>query len=49
MKHLIEDATDLYMTNGVFIAAALIVGYPFRYAKPNVLFGMSRRDLNKLR
>ncbi|MEU3633030.1 hypothetical protein [Streptomyces fradiae] len=49
VKHLIEDATDVYMTNGVFIAAALIVGYPFRYAEPNVLFGMSRRDLNKLR
>ncbi|MFI6415291.1 hypothetical protein [Streptomyces sp. NPDC050585] len=49
VKHLIEDATGIYMTNGVFIAAALIVGYPFRYDEPNVLFGMSRRDLSRLR
>ncbi|MBQ0967462.1 hypothetical protein KBY91_31845 [Streptomyces sp. RK23] len=49
VKHLIEDATGVYMPNGVFIAAALIVGYPFRYDEPNVRFGMSQRDLNKLR
>ncbi|MGC0372529.1 hypothetical protein [Streptomyces sp. SAI-229] len=49
VKHLIERATGVYMPNGVFIASAFIVGYPFRYDEPNVLFGMSRRDLNKLR
>ncbi|MEU5756843.1 hypothetical protein [Streptomyces sp. NPDC047829] len=49
VKHLIHNATGVYMHNGVFIASALIVGYPFRYDEPNVLFGMSQRDLNKLR
>ncbi|MGW2712245.1 hypothetical protein ACWC4J_25175 [Streptomyces sp. NPDC001356] len=49
VKHLIEQATCVYMPNGVFIASAFIVGYPFRYDQPNVRFGMSRRDLNKLR
>lgn len=49
VKHLIEQATDVYMLNGVFIASAFIVGYPFRYDQPNVKFGMSQRDLNKLR
>ncbi|MGC4917172.1 hypothetical protein [Streptomyces albogriseolus] len=49
LKHLIERATDVYLPNGVLIASAFIVGYPFRYDQPNVRFGMSRRDLNKLR
>ncbi|WP_327686452.1 hypothetical protein [Streptomyces sp. NBC_00467] len=46
---MIERATGTYLPNGVFIASALIVGYPFRYDQPNVRFGMSQRDLNKLR
>ncbi|MEU6397176.1 hypothetical protein ABZ867_09320 [Streptomyces cinnamoneus] len=49
VKHLIEQATGTYVTNGVLIAAALVVGYPYRYDQPNVRFGMSRRDLNRLR
>jgi hypothetical protein len=50
VKHLIERATDLaYLPNGVLIASAFIVGYPFRYDQPNVRFGLSQRDLNKLR
>ncbi|WP_418960190.1 hypothetical protein [Streptomyces tritici] len=49
VKHTIERATGVYLPNGVLIAAAFIVGYPFRYDQPNVLFGMSRRDLNLLR
>jgi hypothetical protein len=49
VKHLIEQATDAYLPNGVFIASAFIVGYPFRCDHPNVWFGMSQRDLNKLR
>ncbi|MFI8952638.1 hypothetical protein ACIGO6_39990 [Streptomyces sp. NPDC053750] len=49
VKHLIERATGTYLPNGVLIASAFIVGYPFRYDQPNVRFGMSRRDLNKLR
>ncbi|MEU3418624.1 hypothetical protein [Streptomyces murinus] len=49
VKHLIEQATGAYLPNGVLIASAFIVGYPFRYDQPNVRFGMSQRDLNKLR
>ncbi|MGW4623457.1 hypothetical protein [Streptomyces sp. NPDC004592] len=49
VKHLIERATGTYLPNGVLIASAFIVGYPFRYDQPNVRFGMSQRDLNKLR
>jgi hypothetical protein len=49
VKHLIEQATGVYLPNGVLIASAFIVGYPFRYDQPNVRFGMSQRDLNKLR
>lgn len=49
VKHLIEQATRAYLPNGVLIASAFIVGYPFRYDQPNVRFGMSQRDLNKLR
>jgi hypothetical protein len=49
VKHLIERATGDYLPNGVLIASAFIVGYPFRYDQPNVQFGMSRRDLKKLR
>ncbi|GAB2912270.1 hypothetical protein [Streptomyces mayteni] len=49
VKHLIEQATGAYLPNGVLIASAFMVGYPFRYGQPNVRFGMSQRDLNKLR
>ncbi|WP_059007867.1 hypothetical protein [Streptomyces specialis] len=49
VKHLIERETGAYLPNGVLIASAFIVGYPFRYDQPNVRFGMSQRDLNKLR
>ncbi|MGW2395815.1 hypothetical protein ACWCYY_04615 [Kitasatospora sp. NPDC001664] len=49
VKHVMERAGGAYVTNGVFIAAALIAGYPFKYDQPNVLFGMSARDLNRLR
>ncbi|MGW4951554.1 hypothetical protein [Streptomyces parvulus] len=49
VKHLIERATGVYLPNGVLIASAFIVGYPFKYEQPNVQFGMSRRDLKRLR
>lgn len=48
VKHAMEQATGRYVTNGVFIAAALIGGYTFRYDQPNVMFGMSARDLNRI-
>lgn len=49
VKHVMERATGRYVTNGVFIAAALIAGYTFKYDQPNVMFGMSARDLNRIR
>ncbi|MGW3933608.1 hypothetical protein ACWECC_36860 [Streptomyces microflavus] len=45
VKHVMERATGRYVTNGELIAAALIVGYTFKYEQPNVLFGMSAWDL----
>uniref|UniRef100_UPI003F4998ED hypothetical protein n=1 Tax=Sphaerisporangium sp. CA-236357 TaxID=3240030 RepID=UPI003F4998ED len=51
MKHVMERATPTrrYVTNGTFIAAALIAGYTFKYTEgPNVLFGMSARDVKRL-
>jgi hypothetical protein len=36
--------------NGEFIAAALMAGYPMRYESgPNATFGMSRRDVERVR
>lgn len=49
VKHWIERAHGIYLPNGVLIASAFIVGYTFRYDQPNVQFGMSQRDLNRLR
>ncbi|ACZ83786.1 hypothetical protein [Streptosporangium roseum] len=48
MKHVMEHATGKYVANGEFIAAALIAGYTFKYVQPNVLFGMSARDVQRL-
>lgn len=47
VKGLIERSRGEYITNGDLIAAALIVGYPYEYDAPNVLFGMSQRDLDR--
>ncbi|MER7512150.1 hypothetical protein ABTX82_27900 [Streptomyces lavendulae] len=47
VKHVMERVTGRYASNGEFIAAALIAGYTFRYDQPNVLFGMSARDLKQ--
>lgn len=49
MKHVVERAIGKYVTNGEFIAAALIAGYAFKYtAGPNPLFGMSARDVKRI-
>jgi hypothetical protein len=48
VKHVMERTTGLYVTNGEFIAAALIADYTFRYYQPNVLFGMSARDMKRV-
>ncbi|GAA2963197.1 hypothetical protein [Streptomyces enissocaesilis] len=47
-KHVMERTTERYVSNGEFIAAALVAGYTFKYAQPNVLFGMSVRDLKRM-
>lgn len=47
VKHLVEKDIG-YVSNGEFIAAALMVGYPYRYRTPNVLFGISSRDLRRV-
>ena len=49
LKHLAEKfSPNLYLSNGVFIAAALLVGYPFELDPPNAMFGMSERSLKRL-
>jgi hypothetical protein len=49
MKHVAERAMGTYITNGEFIAAALMLGYTHRYNTPNVLFGMSAKDVARAR
>tara|TARA_Y100000034_G_C6560073_1_gene242332 strand:- start:53 stop:466 length:414 start_codon:yes stop_codon:yes gene_type:complete len=50
LKHTIERAIGHYVTNGMFIAAALACDYKMDYISdygPNALFAMSRKDLKK--
>jgi hypothetical protein len=47
LKHVAEKAIGQYVTNGEFIAAALIAGYPMReQCGPNPLFGVRKRDVD---
>lgn len=47
-KHTAENAMGEYITNGQFIAAAIMAGYPMKpLLGPNALFGMSRKDLDR--
>jgi len=49
LKHLAEKfSPNGYLSNGVLIAAAMIVGYPFKVNPPNVMFGMSQRSIKEL-
>ncbi len=48
IKGYIERARGEYISNGELIAAALIVGYSYKYVAPNVLFGMSQRDVDRV-
>ena len=49
LKHVLEHSPcGWYVTNGEFIAAAFIAGYPYKYDAPNPLFGMSARDVRRL-
>ena len=48
IKHIAEKDIG-YITNGVFIAAAVIAGYPYEIVpgSPNVPFGMSEKSLKE--
>ncbi len=46
LKHVAEKDTG-YITNGVFIAAAISAGYPYKIYEPNPAFGMSERSINE--
>lgn len=48
MKHTAERAIGTPVSNGQLIAAALMVGYPHRFGRPNVMFGMSQKDIKRL-
>lgn len=49
IKHEAEDDIG-YVTNGVFIAAGMIAGYPYKIepGSPNVLFGMSEKSFKEI-
>lgn len=50
MKHVVENATRQYVSNGELIAAALMAGYPMgKVDGPNTDFGMSKRDVDRVR
>ncbi len=50
LKHIAEPhSPKRYLTNGVFIAAALIAGYPVMFDDtPNPSFGMSEKSIKAL-
>jgi len=51
LKHMVEKhSPKRYLSNGAFIAAALIAGYPYRVTpeSPNPAFGMSEKSIKAL-
>lgn len=48
LKHIAEREIG-YITNGVFIAAAVFCGYPYRIisGSPNVILGMSKKSIDQ--
>ena len=47
LKHIAEKEIG-YIPNGVFDAAAIIAGYPYRRVdQPNATFGMSERSIKE--
>ncbi len=50
LKHIAEEEIG-YITNGVFIAAAIYSGFNYKieYNYPNVYFGMSEKSIKKYR
>ena len=49
LKHVAEKDVG-YITNGVFIAAAMIAGYPYKieYGSPSPYFGMSEKSITRI-
>jgi len=49
VKHIAEHGIG-YLTNGLFIAAAVMAGYPYTLepGRPNVLFGMDKQGLGDI-
>lgn len=47
LKHIAEQQIGTYVTNGVFIAAAIHCGFPYYLIpdSPNVQFGISEKSL----
>ncbi|MFE5549461.1 hypothetical protein ACFQ71_37400 [Streptomyces sp. NPDC056534] len=45
LKHVMEDATGQYVTNGAFIAAALLAGVPVKLNGLNPPIGVSPQSL----
>lgn len=50
LKHIAEDHLGYYVSNGKFIAAAIMAGYSYRTIEdwPNVYFGMNEKALKAL-
>ena len=49
LKHIMERLTRVYVTTGEFMAAALMLGYPYKENEgPNMSFAMSARDVRQL-
>jgi hypothetical protein len=49
MNWLRQQGRPSYISNGSFIAAAVGLGYPCAVQQPNVVFGLSLRDLKRVR
>jgi hypothetical protein len=48
LKHDVENDCGRYISNGAFIMAALMRGYPMRRNDgPNAWFAMSKKDMNR--
>lgn len=49
LKHVMEHAGGPYVTNGEFIAAALLLGLPIEFCGLNPLIGVTRRSVDAVR
>ena len=46
-KHVVEEQIG-YITNGQFIAAAILSGFEYEWKGPNAYFNMSQKDWNRI-